>query len=127
MYDFMFAPDQARTVNWRTMLQFASTIQGWLLDTIPQQVQDLEPILAEWRPDVMVTEQNMWGRCWYCTRSTTFRWRFSRIISCTIPGPDAPPFGLGLPRPRNWYTRLLSRAVCAGYRAGPGPFPARGQ
>src|SRR5579863_10467264 len=30
MYDFMFAPGQTRTVNWRTMLQFSSTIQRWL-------------------------------------------------------------------------------------------------
>ena len=27
MYDFMFAPEQTRTVNWRTMLQFSRTIQ----------------------------------------------------------------------------------------------------
>jgi MGT family glycosyltransferase len=42
-------------------------------------------------------------------------------FSCMIPGPDAPPFGMDLPRPRNWYTRLLNRAVWTGtapFRAG---------
>ena len=111
MYDFMFAPDQVRTVNWRTMLQFASTIQGWLLDTIPQQVKELEPILSEWRPDVVVTEQNMLGPVLVLRETRHIPVAILSYFSCTIPGPDAPPFGLGLPPPRNWYTRLLTRAV----------------
>ena len=111
MYDFMFAPEQARTLNWRNSLQFATTIQGWLLDTVPQQVDDLEPILAKWRPDVVVTEQNMLGPVLVLREKHKIPVAVLSYYSCTIPGPDAPPFGLGLPRPRNWSTRLLARAA----------------
>lgn len=111
MYDFMFAPGQARTVNWRTMMQFATTIQGWLLDTVPRQVADLEPILAQWRPDVVVTEQNMLGPVLVLWEKLQIPVAMLAYYSCSIPGPDAPPFGLGLPPPRNWHTRLLSRSV----------------
>jgi len=111
MYDFMFAPEQARTVNWRTMLQFTTTLQGWLLDTIPQQVKELEPVIAQWRPDVVVTEQNMLAPVLVLRETHKLPVAVLSYFSCTIPGPDAPPFGLGLPRPRNWHTRLLSRSV----------------
>ncbi len=111
MYDFMFAPGQARALNWRTMMQFATTIQGWLLDTIPQQVREIEPILASWRPDVIVTEQNMLAPVLVFREKYKIPVAILSYFSCTIPGPDAPPFGLGLPSPKNWYTRLLSRAV----------------
>jgi len=111
MYDFMFAPGQTRTVNLRTMLHFTTTLQGWLLDTIPQQVADLEPILAKWRPDVVVTEQNMLAPVLVLHEKYNMPVAVLAYYSCTIPGPDAPPFGLGLPRPRNWPTRLLTRAA----------------
>lgn len=111
MYDFMFAPGQTRTVNWRTMLQFTTTLQGWLMNTIPQQVAELEPILSQWRPDAVVTEQNMLGPVLVLQEKHNLRVAVLAYYSCTIPGPDAPPFGLGLPRPRNWHTRLLTRAA----------------
>jgi MGT family glycosyltransferase len=111
MYDFMFGSSQTRTVNWRTMMQFATTIQGWLLDTVPQQIRDLEPILAQWRPDVIVTEQNMLGPVLVLHEKYKIPVAVLAYYSCPIPGPDAPPFGLGLPRPHNFPTRLLSRSV----------------
>ncbi len=112
MYDFMFAPEQTRTVNWRTMLQFSSTIQRWLLGSIPQQVQDLERISAAWRfSDVVVTEQNMWAPMLILREKNKIPVAVLAYFSCMIPGPDAPPFGMGLPGPRNWYTRLLSKSV----------------
>ena len=121
MYDFMFAPEQTRTVNWRTMLQFSTTIQRWLLGSIPQQVQDLERITAAWRPDVVVTEQNMWAPMLILREKNKIPVAVLAYFSCMIPGPDAPPFGMGLPGPRNWYTRLLSKSVwmaTAPFRAG---------
>lgn len=111
MYDFMFAPAQARALSWRNSLQFATTIQGWLLDTVPRQIADLEPIIAQWQPDVLVTEQNMLGPVLVLREKTALPVAVLSYYSCTIPGPDAPPFGLGLPRPHTWPTRLLSRAV----------------
>jgi MGT family glycosyltransferase len=121
MYDFMFAPEQTRTVNWRSMLQFSTTIQRWLLGSIPQQVVDLERIAAEWRPDVIVTEQNMWAPMLVLREKHNIPVAVLAYFSCMIPGPDAPPFGMGLPGPRNWYTRLFSKSVwlaTAPFRAG---------
>lgn len=121
MYDFMFAPEQTRTVSWRTMLQFSTTMQRWLLGAIPQQVQDLEQILSKWRPDVIVTEQNMWAPMLVMHEKYNIPVAVLAYFSCMIPGPDAPPFGMNLPRPRNWYTRLLTSSVWLGTA----PFRAR--
>lgn len=121
MYEFMFAPDQTREVTWRTMLQFSNTIQRWLLGSIPQQVRDLERICDEWRPDVIVTEQNMWAPMLVLHEKRRIPVAVLGYFSCMIPGPDAPPFGMPLPPPRNWYTRFLNRAVWAAtapFRAG---------
>ena len=104
-------PEQARTLNWRNSLQFATTIQGWLLDTVPQQVEDLEPILRTMAARRIVTEQNMLGPVLVLREKHAIPVAVLSYYSCTIPGPDAPPFGLGLPRPRNWSTRLLARAA----------------
>jgi MGT family glycosyltransferase len=121
MYDFMFAPGQTRTVNWRTMLQFSTTIQRWLLDSIPHQVRDMERIVAEFRPDVVATDQNMWAPMLVLWEKYKLPVAVLAYFSCMIPGPDAPPFGLDLPRPRNWSTRLLSKTVWAATA----PFRAR--
>lgn len=111
LYDSLFSPEQARTVNWRTMLQFTTTLQTWLLDTVPQQVKELEPILSEWRPDVVATDQYMLGPILVLREKQNLPVAILSFFSCLIPGPDAPPFGLGLPQPRNWYTRLLSQSA----------------
>jgi MGT family glycosyltransferase len=111
LYDFMFSPQRARALGLRSTLQFASTLQGWLLDTVPRQVEDLGPILAEWRPDVIATDQNILGPVLVIREKYNVPVALLSYYSCMIPGPDAPPFGLGLPRPRNWYTRLLSQTV----------------
>lgn len=111
MYDFMFAPGQTRTVNWRTMLQFSSTIQRWLLGSIPSQVRDMERIVAEFHPDVVATDQNMWAPMLVLWEKYKIPVAVLAYFSCMVPGPDAPPFGLDLPRPRNWYTRLLSTSI----------------
>lgn len=121
MYDFMFAPGQTRTVNWRTMLEFSTTIQRWLLDSIPHQVRDIERIVAEFKPDVLATDQNMWGPMLVLSEKDKIPVAVLAYFSCMVPGPDAPPFGMDLPRPRNWYTRLLSSAIWTGTA----PFRAR--
>jgi MGT family glycosyltransferase len=60
--------------------------------------------------------------CW-CVRRP-FGGRSSTVAACVLPGPDAPAYGRGLPRPRNWAMRLRSRLerqavswLSAGFRA----------
>ena len=60
---------------------------------------------------MVVTEQNMWAPMLVLREKNKIPVAVLAYFSCMIPGPDAPPFGMGLPRPRNWYTRLLSKSV----------------
>ena len=89
----------------------------WLLGTIPEQVADLEPILESWRPDVVVTDPLMWST--YLVLHEARKQPVAVLsffsVGCLVPGPDAPPNGLGLPRPHNWNTRLLSCLGDSGY------------
>ena len=59
MSDILFAPNRERSVT--DTLKFTRTLQSYLLDTIPQQVEDLEPILAKWKPDVIVDDGTILG------------------------------------------------------------------
>jgi UDP:flavonoid glycosyltransferase YjiC (YdhE family) len=86
--------------------------RGWLVETIPDQVADLERVMAVWGPDVLVSDLSMWGPMvvlWQRDRipvalSTTFMGPF-------IPGPDAPPFGFGLAPARSGLAGLRNRVL----------------
>jgi MGT family glycosyltransferase len=87
----------------------------WLIDTVPGQVADLEPIVADWRPDVIVSETAMWGPILVLWERLGIPVAVSStLMGCQIPGPDAPLLGLGLPPPRTRRTRLLARLAGLG-------------
>lgn len=82
----------------------------WILGTVPQQIADLDMVIDHWRPDVVLCDPTLWGP--YVVLGEARRLPvavFSFFAGCMIPGPDAPPAGMGLPPPRNWRTRALSR------------------
>ena len=84
--------------------------QEWLVDSIPEQIADLQPILESWRPDAIVTDLSMWGPIlvlWETTRIPVAL--SSTMLGAMIPGPDAPPWGPGLAPPRDFRTRSISR------------------
>lgn len=86
-----------------------------LADSIPEQVADLRPIIDTWQPDVLVTDPAMWGPIlvlWELTGIPVAL--LHQMIGSMIPGPDAPPWGPGLPPPRTFGTRLLSRVAQLG-------------
>ena len=83
-----------------------------LADSIPEQVADLQGILKEWQPDILITDPALWGPIlviWELTGLPVAL--LTQMIGSMIPGPDAPPWGPGLPPPRTFSTRLLSRAA----------------
>lgn len=83
-----------------------------LADSIPEQVADLQPILADYRPDVIVTDPALWGPILVIWETTGIPVVLSStMMGSLIPGPDAPPWGPGLPPPRSLGTRVLSRAA----------------
>jgi MGT family glycosyltransferase len=105
-------PTQPR---WRTLSVAMRAYRDMLAGSIPEQVADLRPILGSWRPDVLVTDPALWGPIlviWELTGIPVAL--LTQMIGSMIPGPDAPPWGPGLPPPRTFAARLLARVVQVG-------------
>jgi MGT family glycosyltransferase len=87
-------------------------LREWLVETIPDQVADLEGVLAQWRPDAIATDLSLWGPIVVLWEKTSIPVALSStFMGPLIPGPDAPAFGFGLPRPRTALGRSGSRAL----------------
>jgi MGT family glycosyltransferase len=101
------------SVVWHPMRRFA-VLRAWLADTLPQQVEDQSAVLDAWQPDVVISDVTMWGVPLFLHEMRSIPVVVSLFMpNCMIPGPDAPPWGLGLPRPHNWRTRALARLARA--------------
>jgi MGT family glycosyltransferase len=81
------------------------------VDTIPDQVADLEPILESWQPDVLVTDLSMWAPTVILWEAAPIPVAMSAFMGALVPGPDAPPMGLGLAPPRTRRQRALAWAL----------------
>lgn len=91
-----------------------AVLRAWLVDTLPQQVKDQSAVLDAWQPDAVISDVTMWGAPLILQEMRDIPVVVSLFMpGCMIPGPDAPPWGLGLPSPRNWRTRALARLVKA--------------
>lgn len=92
--------------------QLQALLRDWLLGTVLGQVTDIQEIIDHWRPDVVLAETSMLGPMLILHENQSVPVAvFSTVIACLLPGSNAPPFGLGLPRPHNWLTRLLANGV----------------
>jgi len=104
--------------------ELQSSFREWLLDTIPQQVEDIEGVLTPWRPHVLVCDSALWGPILVLSETRGIPVAVVSITAaCILPGPDAPPWGQGAPRPRNGLQRMryglqrrLFRRLTAGFR-----------
>ncbi len=107
-------------------LGFAKLLKDWMLETIPGQMADLEKIVGEWKPDAITSDQTMWGATFILGEQGRLPVAITSCgACCMIPGPDVPPFGLGLPKPRTFATKLLANAVTFGQGFITGPFRKR--
>jgi MGT family glycosyltransferase len=91
----------------------------WLVETIPDQLADLEPVLDRWRPDALVTDLAFWSPVvvlW--ERRSVPVAMFPTFMGPLIPGPDAPPWGIGYPPPRTALTRLLAGGITRAVELG---------
>jgi MGT family glycosyltransferase len=117
LYDVVFNPHRG-SLGWSGLRRFGGTLRGWLLDTIPAQVEDLRRVVAAWRPDVIVTDPTMWAPILVLHELLSLPVAVSSFVpACMVPGRDAPPFGLGLPPPRSWCSRAVARAATWGTAA----------
>jgi MGT family glycosyltransferase len=81
--------------------------RNWLVETIPDQVGDLEEIQESWGPDVIVADFSMWGPIAILRESSgTPVVAWSTLMGTQLPGPDAPPWGFGLAPPRTRGARM---------------------
>lgn len=87
-------------------------LNQWLLGTIPDQLADLESIVDEWMPDVIVCDLAMWGPILVLHETKKVPVAiFSYVAACILPGPEGPVLGVPMARPRNWYTRVGVRLL----------------
>ncbi len=91
--------------------RFAETLRRWLLDTVPEQVADLRALVETHRPDVLVDDPTLLGPILVLKDTLPVPVAvFSVLAACNVPGPDAPPWGRGLPPPRTPWTKLRAGA-----------------
>jgi MGT family glycosyltransferase len=105
----------AKTPPIRTLSVAIRAYRDMVAGSIPEMLADLEPIIARWRPDVIITDPALWASIlvvWELTGVPVAL--LTQMIGSMIPGPDAPPWGPGLPPPRSFGTRLLASAVQLG-------------
>lgn len=106
VYATVFSPKS------RAMLSRAAVLRDWLLTTLPDQVKDQQCVLANWKPDIIVSDITMWGAPLVLYEVTGIPCAIcSYAPGCMIPSPNLPPWGVGLPSPHNWWTRLLCRTA----------------
>jgi MGT family glycosyltransferase len=86
-------------------------MRSWLLETLPDQVEDLLPIVESWKPDVIVCDPTMWSPILILHEKYGLPVAVSCYFACKVPGPDLPPFGLGLRLPANAWERVLYRCI----------------
>jgi MGT family glycosyltransferase len=87
------------------------TFRSWLVETIPGQVADLRAVRASWEPDVIVADVAMWGPAVVTWEADRIPVALSTIfLGPLIPGPDAPPWGLGL-APNRLVAAVLGRVT----------------
>ncbi len=87
-------------------------LREWLVETIPDQLADLEPLLARWRPDALVCDLSLWGPIMVLWEKTGIPVALSStFMGPLIPGPDAPPWGLGMAPPRTRRERALAGTI----------------
>jgi MGT family glycosyltransferase len=107
----MLFEQQSGFIHWHRFPNFRAVMQSWLLETLPGQVADLLPILDCWKPDVIVCDPTMWSPILILHEKFRLPVAVSCYFACKVPGPDMPPFGLGLRLPANGWDRAFYRLI----------------
>jgi MGT family glycosyltransferase len=104
-------------------LRLMREARDWIVGTIPDQVADLQDIVASYRPDVIGAEASMWGPLLILSELLPIPVALvSPLITAQLPGPDAPaPAGLaraGTERAQrlNWAAERLTGLLAGRMR-----------
>ena len=97
--------------TWKRPFELRGLLRGWLIDTLPAQVEEVDALLDSWKPDALIAETLMWGAIDVLHEARNIPVAvFSTPVGCNLPGPEASP-GLGLRRPTTRWGRLRSRLI----------------
>jgi UDP:flavonoid glycosyltransferase YjiC (YdhE family) len=117
------SPPGERVIRRQTPRTQYRAFRKWVVETIPGQVADLQPLVAQWRPDVVVAEPSMWGPAMVLWEATPIPVALSsQFMGPLLPGPDAGiGFGLGPPRTvagrlMAWLLRGATAVLASGLR-----------
>jgi MGT family glycosyltransferase len=84
----------------------------WLVDTMPDQIRDIQASIDTWRPDAIICDIAMWAPIMVLWQSVPIPVVLSStFMGPLIPGPEAPPWGFGFPAPRTASQRWLATAL----------------
>lgn len=109
-YQLLFSNKYRSTSRWKKAFLFRTMLRKWLVETIPQQMADLEEVLMNWQPEVLVCDPTLWAPILILHDVQHIPVAVTSLAAgCYLPGSDAPPFGLGLPSPRNWHTKVITQ------------------
>ncbi len=93
----------------KNLFAYRRMLHQWLIGTIPQQISDLNIVLDQYVPDVLVTDPAMWAPFLVLSEIRNIPVAvFAYTASCMLPGPGIPPFGFGLPRSRHRLMCLIN-------------------
>jgi MGT family glycosyltransferase len=108
--EFPWTPSMVERI--RSLPRVQAKFKEWLLDTIPDQVADLDAIVTEWRPDTIVCDLSVWAPFLILHESRQIPVAVLSILAaCILPGDDVPLWGQGTLRPRTSWQRWCSRAA----------------
>ena len=106
----LFWSDNAMGNNWDRPWKLRPQVRSLFLDTVPQQLADMESIMSRWSPDAITTDPAMWAPFLLISELHHMPVALlSYACGCMVPGPGAPPNGLGLPVPRHAWTRFTNK------------------
>jgi len=107
--DTLLLSPSGMCAGWPQPWRRVGLLRQFLVDTVPSQVTDLNRIVDEWQPEVIVTEPAMYAPFLILQETRQIPVTVLEYSFCMLPGPDAPPSGLGWPPPRGWSGRLRTR------------------
>jgi MGT family glycosyltransferase len=103
--------------NYQGLEQVKFDFKHVFIDSIPGMLADLEALHDQFQADVLLTDPTVVAAR-YLSQKRNLPWAIMNITVMAFPGPDAAPFGLGIPasssplgRLRNRILRLLASRV----------------
>ncbi|MFQ5741637.1 MAG: glycosyltransferase [Acidobacteriota bacterium] len=93
-----------RTLGTRTLWR------RFLVDTLPDQLEDLEPLVGEWRPDAVVCDLSMWGPILFLNEECRLPVAvLSHLAYCLLPGSEGRVPGVAIARKEKGRKGLRAR------------------